>query len=283
MCPGLSTLAGTWWQVLQAMGAEMKVLPNRCALWAPTPRAEGLVLPETYRGGAADCALPWQEVQVAVPSAATWSEWHWLHETTALPPERSVPWHCWQMAKFQLAPFTTLAWNSSSLGLRTPLSCTPERKSASRPSTTHARTVPYALDTGAWTASARAGSITLKSSELGSPATATGAPVGPSASRYEVVRYPAAAWGPEWQELQSAAKSGAMSSCQLTGCPRSPCSGRAFEHEAVASAAAMSPWSARMGALGRPVEVHEADRRDPIRPVADQALLERLGGQAAAR
>src|SRR5207237_1183507 len=121
---------------------------------------------------------------------------------------------CWQMAKFQLASRTMSEWNSSSFGFRIPLSCTPERKSDSRPSTTHARTVPYAPETGACTASARAGSMVVRSSESGLPATATGA---------------------------------------------------------------------RMATLWRPVEVHEADRRDPIRPVADQALLQRLGGQGAAR
>src|SRR5438105_7616697 len=136
MCPGLSTLAGTWWQVLQAMVAEMKVLPDTWAWWAPTPRAEGLVLPETSRGGAGVWALPWQDEQVVLPSLATWNPWHWLHETPVLPPERSVPWHCWQMAKFQLASRTMLEWNSSSFGFRIPLSCTPERKSDSRPSTT---------------------------------------------------------------------------------------------------------------------------------------------------
>src|ERR1700724_1080450 len=123
-----------------------------------------------------------------------------------------------------------------------------------------------------------------KSSELASPATATGALWGPSASRYEVVRYPALAVAPEWHELHCAAKSGATSSSQLTGWARSPCSGRAFEQEDAANVTTRSPWSARMGGSRRLVEVHEADRRDPIGPVANQALLLlRLGECRAAR
>src|SRR5438270_4575779 len=95
-----------------------------------------------------------------------------------------------------------------------------------------------------------------KRSELASPAAATGALSGPSASRYEVVRYPAAAAAPEWHELHCAAKSGAMSSSQLTGCVRSPWSGRAFEQEQTTSATTRSPLSARMRPSGRPVDVH---------------------------
>src|ERR1700693_1429283 len=112
-----------------------------------------------------------------------------------------------------------------------------------------------------------------KSSELASPAAATGALVGPSASRYEVVRYPAAAAAPEWHELHCAAKSGAMSSSQVTGSVNAPCCGRAFEQEDAANATTISPWSARMRGSRRPVEMHQADRGDPIRPVANQALL----------
>ena len=46
------------------MGAEITVLPNRCAWWAPTPRAEGLLFPDRSVGGAGDCGLPWQDEQV---------------------------------------------------------------------------------------------------------------------------------------------------------------------------------------------------------------------------
>src|ERR1700682_11651 len=123
-----------------------------------------------------------------------------------------------------------------------------------------------------------------KSSELASPATATGALWGPSASRYEVVRYPALAVAPEWHELHCAAKSGATSSSQLTGWARSPCSGRAFEQEDAANVTTRSPWSARIRGSRRLVEVHEADRRDPIGPVANQTLLRlRLFERIAAR
>src|ERR1700674_5205363 len=165
------------------MGAEMTVLPSTCAWWAPTPRAEELVLPDRSRGGATDCALPWQEVQGLAPSVTTWSPVHAVHEMPTWPPEKSSPWHFWQVAKFQPAARTRLEWNSLSLGLRIPLSCTPERKSDSRPSTTHARTVSYAADTGACSASAWAGSMVVRSFEPGSPATATGEAVGPSVSR----------------------------------------------------------------------------------------------------
>src|ERR1700682_2459810 len=191
------------------MGAEITVLPNRCAWWAPTPRAEGLLFPDRSVGGAGDCGLPWQDEQVGVPSPPTWSEWHSWHETPTVAPARSAPWHFWQLAKFQLAARSRLLWNCASCGFRIPPSCTPERKKDSRPSTTHARTLPYAPETGACTGLAWAGSILVRSSEFGSPATATGAAWGPSASRYEVVRYPADAEAPEWHELQLAAKSGA--------------------------------------------------------------------------
>src|SRR5438105_10627834 len=112
-----------------------------------------------------------------------------------------------------------------------------------------------------------------KRSELASPATATGALWGPRASRYEVVRYPAAGVAPAWHELHCAAKSGAMSSSQLTGWASSPCSGRAFEQADAATAATSKPRSARMPASGSPVGVHQADRGEPVGPVADQALL----------
>src|SRR5947207_4448109 len=123
-----------------------------------------------------------------------------------------------------------------------------------------------------------------KRSELASPATATGALWGPRASRYEVVRYPAAGVAPAWHELHCAAKSGAMSSSQLTACVESPWSGRAFEQADAASARTITPSSARMGASGRPVGMHQADGRDPVGTVADQALLPlSLGGCGCAR
>src|SRR5437667_171976 len=115
--------------------------------------------------------------------------------------------------------------------------------------------------------------MTCSTLELGSPAVATGSLVGPSASRYEVVRYPAAGVAPEWQELHCAANSEEMSSSQLTGWASVPSRGRAFEHEHTASATARHPCSARIRASGGLVGMHQADRRDPVRPVADQALL----------
>src|SRR4051812_25789062 len=108
--------------------------------------------------------------------------------------------------------------------------------------------------------------------ELASPATATGALCGPSASRYEVVRYPAAAAVPAWQLLHCAANRGAMSSSQLTGAAGRPCCGRAFEQADAASATMATPSRTRMSASGSPVLVHEADRRHPVGSVADQAL-----------
>ena len=97
--------------------------------------------PARSRGGAGDCALPWQDAQVGVPPAGTWKEWQPWQETPALPPARSSPWQCWQLAKFHPASRTRLLWNSASCGLRIPPSWMPERKNESFPSTTQARMV----------------------------------------------------------------------------------------------------------------------------------------------
>src|SRR3954469_11499379 len=256
------------------MVPEITVFPNRCAWCAPTPRAEEAVLPDRSRGGAGDCGPPWHDEQLMTPPAGMWSEWHCWQETPTLPPDRSSPWQLWQVEKFQSAARSRLLWNSSSCGLRMPPSCTPERKKESRPSTTQARIIAYAPLTGWWTASARAGSIVRRRRESGAPAVATGASVGPSASRYDVVRYPPAAVAPEWQDVQLVAASAAISSSQATGVAgEPPTSGRAFEHEHTTSAEAKSPRSARMRISGSPVGVHETDRREPVRPVADEALL----------
>src|SRR5205814_8689552 len=108
-----------------------------------------------------------------------------------------------------------------------------------------------------------------KRSELASPATATGALWGPRASRYEVVRYPAAGVAPAWHELHCAAKSGAMSSSQLTGWVRSPWSGRAFEQADAANTTRSAPVSARMAASGSPGGLHHADTIHPHRARSD--------------
>src|SRR4051812_33712393 len=60
------------------MGAEISWAPVRCAWCAPTPSAEGLVLPERSRGGAADCGLPWhaEQVPLPLPTCTTPSTWN---------------------------------------------------------------------------------------------------------------------------------------------------------------------------------------------------------------
>src|SRR3954465_13539357 len=132
-------------------------------------------------------------------------------------------------------------WNSGSFGFRIPLSWMLVLEYDTRPSTTHARDWLKAEDTAWGTVSAWGGSMMRKSVEPGSPGTATGAFVGPSASRWEGVRYPARAPGPECQEWHWAAESGAMSWTQLTGWAGSPCCWRASEHSDAASAAARTP------------------------------------------
>src|SRR4051812_10156922 len=130
-----------------------------------------------------------------------------------------------------------------------PPSCTPEAFAERRPSTTHALAWLNAPETGACTASAVVGSMVFSSFELASPATATGALVGPSASMYEVVRYPSGAFGPEWHELHCAERSGAMSGSQLTGCASVPSCWRASEQAHAASDTARTPRIACMRIL----------------------------------
>src|SRR3954470_11747551 len=167
--------------------------------------------------------------------------WQVWHETPVWAPVRSEPWQPWQREKFQFCARTRFMWNSGSFGFKIPPSWMLVLEYDTRPSTTHARDWLKAEDTGWCTVSALAGSMTFNSVELESPGTASGALVGPSASRYEVVRYPACAPGPEWQELHCDAYNGAMSCTQLTGWAGSPCCWRASEQAAVASAAARTP------------------------------------------
>src|SRR3954463_10299186 len=77
MWPGLSTAAGTTWHDSQGTGAVRPCALVRCAWWAPTPSAVGLVLPDRSRGGAGFCGLPWQEEQELVlsPTCTTPSTW----------------------------------------------------------------------------------------------------------------------------------------------------------------------------------------------------------------
>ena len=160
---------GCRWQALQA--SFRPFLPERCATCEP------------FAGG-----FPWQVVQELACVFPV--GWHVVHATLELPPVKSAPWHFAQYARSQLWSLSSAPWNScASLGFKMPPACGPTGLNASRPSTTHAFTSARlsALSDRCGLVAVAGASVT-SSFEVASPATATGAALGPSASRYEVVR-----------------------------------------------------------------------------------------------
>ena len=71
MWPGASIVAGTAWQAVHMIGAEICACACKWAWCAPTPSAVVNVLPDRSTGGAADCVPPWQPLQPGTRPTAT--------------------------------------------------------------------------------------------------------------------------------------------------------------------------------------------------------------------
>jgi len=175
--------AATVWQVPQGMGEEISVLPTRCAWCAPTPSAEGLVLPARVARRRTDCALPWQEEQVGVPPAGTTKAWALLAGNARLPSREIVAVAMLATSEVPAVGRHQVLVELGIVRIEDSTLVDAERNNESRPSTTHALVWSNAEPTGLCVASLSCGSIVRRSSESDFPATATGALVGPSASR----------------------------------------------------------------------------------------------------